>query len=48
MEFQNVSSNGRYDRLARAKEYALQHGWTPLTPSEMEEFWQSISDCTNL
>ena len=48
MESLNESGYGRYDRLAKAREYALQHGWTPLTPNEMEEFWQSISDCTNL
>ena len=43
-----TSENSRYGRLARAREYALQHGWTPLTEEERIEFWQSIADCTNL
>lgn len=48
MDVKDTTPNGRYGRLARAKEYGSQHGFTPLTQEETAQFWQSIADCTNL
>ena len=45
---QNTSTPSRLSRLQDAKEYMLQHGWTPLTPEEEKEFHQMIAEFTNL
>ena len=48
MNNKDMTPNGKYGRLARAREYAAEHGYTPLTSEETIQFWQSIADCTNL
>ena len=44
----NASTPSRLSRLQDAKEYMVQHGWTPLTPEEEKEFHKMISEFTNL
>jgi len=36
------------NRIEEAQAWACEHGWTPLTEAEKDEFWQSVADCTNL
>lgn len=40
--------DSRYGRLARAKEYAKEKGWEPLSPEEREEFLKILAEFTNL
>ena len=42
------NSGSRYTRIQDAQNYAKEHGWTPLTPEEKEEFMQMVSEFTNL
>ena len=43
-----VSSESRYGRLQRAKEYARQQGWEPMKPEDKEEFMKIVAEFTNL
>ena len=45
---QNTSTPSRLSRLQDAKEYMVQHGWTPLTPEEEVEFHKMVAEFTNL
>ena len=45
---QNASTPSRLSRLQDAKEYMVQHGWTPLTPEEEVEFHKMVAEFTNL
>lgn len=36
------------NRIEEAQTWAIEHGWTPLTPEEKVEFWKAVADCTNL
>lgn len=36
------------NRIEEAQAWAFEHGWTPLTDEEKEEFWKAVADCTNL
>jgi hypothetical protein len=42
------NSGSRYTRIQDAQEYAIKHGWTPLTPEEKVEFMQMVAEFTNL
>lgn len=44
----NQSSGSRYTRIQDAQKYAKEHGWTPLTPEDKEEFAQMVAEFTNL
>jgi len=43
-----VSSESRYGRLQRAREYARLQGWEPMKPEEKEEFMKVVAEFTNL
>lgn len=43
-----VSTESRYGRLQRAREYARQQGWEPMKPEEKEEFMKVVAEFTNL
>ena len=43
-----VSSDSRFGRLQRAREYARQQGWEPMKPDEKEEFMKVVAEFTNL
>jgi len=43
---QNTSTPSRLSRLQDAKEYMVQHGWTPLTPEEEVEFHKMVAEFT--
>lgn len=45
---QTVSSESRYGRLQRAREYARQQGWEPMKPEEKDEFMKVVAEFTNL
>ena len=45
---QNMGTPSRLSRLQDAKEYMVQHGWTPLTPEEEVEFHKMVAEFTNL
>ena len=45
---QRVSPDSRYSRLQNAYDYKVEHGWTPLTPEEHEEFMKMVAEFTNL
>lgn len=45
---QVVSTESRYGRLQRVREYARQQGWEPMKPEEKEEFMKVVAEFTNL
>ena len=45
---QVVSTESRYGRLQRAREYARQQGWEPMKPEDKEEFMKIVAEFTNL
>ncbi len=45
---QSTGTPSRLSRLQDAREYMVQHGWTPLTPEEEVEFHKMVAEFTNL